>query len=397
MLAALGAHDSDPVATWLSLLAGYVRQTPGAERFEYILSDHRFPQAPRGFEAEPNPLVGASIAETGVLYEFLLAQEDMAAKREKGQFFTPDDVARFMAAQAANFGDGVWLDPCCGVGNLPYWLAERQPSPERFLVASCRFLDLDELSLLTARTLLTVAFQEDDDHLFESLEANFRSGDFLAGDLLNPEVFGDEFDYVLMNPPYVRTRTMNSALRSAPSGDLYAYFLETALMRSRGIVAITPQTFTNGARHAELRQVLIDETEQCDIFSFDNVPDTIFRGLKFGSENTNQVISTRAAITVAKRRKPGPKAASNIRTTPLVRWRSAERERMFKEVEGLLVEAPLCSRALFPKVPSSLATLYTGLCEAPQSVSDVTASAGAETLQLQVPTTPPILHLSHSP
>jgi len=383
LLAVLDILDGDSLAAWFSVLRAHVVARDSDGRFSDVLADPRMAE-PTLIDCE-DILAGTTVAEISVLYEFLLANQDMTSKRDKGQFFTPDDVARFMAAKALTFGPGTWLDPCCGVGNLTYWLIAAQGEPERFLLDSCRFLDLDDVALFTARVLMAISFQENEESLFTRLEPNFRRGDFLADSLTEPPPFDHSFDFVLMNPPYVQTTDNSGRFASVDSRDLYAFFLEHAMVNSRGVVAITPQTLTNGARHKALRRVILDNADVCEIYCFDNVPDTIFRGFKHGSENSNHVNSTRAAVTVA--RKDSQQTKQQIRITPLVRWRATERAAMFREVDEMLASPIGVEAALFPKIAPGLEDFYSELTTIPTTVGDL-AIKGPSEYSLHVPTTP---------
>src|SRR5690606_5496788 len=323
-----------------------------------------------------NVLAGCSIAEISVLYEYLLATEDMVAKREHGQFFTPDDVAQFMAEKADSFPHGIWLDPCCGVGNLAYWLIARQDDPERFLLQSMRFIDLDARALLTARTLLTLAFQQSESHLFTQLESAFRQADFLSSSI-------EDVDFILMNPPYVQSRPPSDDYEAKSSRDMYAYFLERSLKVARGVIAITPQSFTHAKRHRDLRSVILRYATHISIYCFDNVPDNIFKGYKFGSHNSNRVNSTRAAVLVALKR---PMAAARFQITPLLRWKASQRHRIFESANRFLSTPRRVSPELFPKVPPGLEDYYESLRTEGIPLGRTPSPRGH--LQLLVPTTP---------
>lgn len=385
LLLLLDQHEGDIKRTWLSALRGLVLDRNSHGEFDDILSHPWLKQSsvppPQGL------LDNMSIAELSVLYEFLLSRRSMKTKRRNGQFFTPDDIAIFMAKRALKFPSGTWIDPCCGVGNLSHWLVSCHKTPERFLLDQCRFVDIDELALLTARVLKSLAFQRDEKDLFTKLEPNFQAGDFLQESLLEPPPFAGEYDYVLMNPPYVQTADSTGQFASSASRDLYAFFLERALVNAKGMVAITPQTFTNGARHRDLREIFINNCAEAKIYCFDNVPDTVFRGFKFGSENSNQVNSTRAAISVTLRKHAGRPSAREISVTPLLRWRSSERAEMLEDADSYLIQPPGLGVHLFPKVMPGLSSRYEAMLECGTSLSDI-ARVSPGRRCLNVPTTP---------
>jgi len=378
-----GSHDHETL--WLALLKVYTSALNTHGQFDDIISDSRL--AITDTNSIENVLAEASVAEMSVLYEFLLAHDDMSEKRTNGQFFTPDDVAMFMASKSRQFGTGIWIDPCCGVGNLSYWLVKQQRRPEAFLLNNMKFVDLDDLALFSARVIMATRFQKKESSLFSKLEPNFIQGDFLRMDEQARDENGLSYDFVIMNPPYVQTSSRGLGFGSHESRDMYAFFLERAFKSSRGVIAITPQTFTNGARHRSLRSIILNESKECSIYCFDNVPDTIFRGFKYGSENSNTVNSTRAAITVASTANESAVGCKDFLITPLVRWPSRDRALMFCRVDEMLGRPVTVEADLFPKVPKGLEDLYDELCETPVRLCDVVIKHG-EGEHFNVPTTP---------
>ncbi len=319
-----------------------------------------------------NPLAGLTFQDISVLYEFSLSLNNRAQRKELGQYFTPLDAADFMAGFAADFPEGVWLDPCSSLGSLTFALVKKFPNPYEFLKNNVRLLDLDSLALLIGRALFSLFFLER--NIFKALEKSFIQCDFLDN---LPEL---TFDYVIANPPYSITEK-RSDFESGASRDLYAYFFERIAKMSRGFVLVTPQSFTNGRKFVGLRRVLVRETKNLKIFCFDNVPDTFFRGYKFGSSNTNTVNSTRAAVSVCnpKEKEPG------LFITPLIRWRSNERDQVFVRASELLTEIPKYAEK-FPKISSSLLELYNEVMLWPRLTS--LTSQSESSFFLNVPSTP---------
>jgi hypothetical protein len=339
--------------TWLGILSAHVRTKP---EFLYILESPHFKSAK---SMQVDMLSDLSIGEIGVLYEYSVAVCDADSRKSNGQFFTPDDVAIYMADQSKAFGDGVWLDPCSGIGNLSWHLTAIQEDPEDFLYHKLILSDRDELALLIARTLFTISFQKKRKRLFEEIEKNFVSFDFLSvADSGSLELFKTDsqlskipnHDFVIVNPPYLAT-DIDGRFETSRAGDLYAYFLENIIKTSRGFISITPQSFTNAGKFTSLRKLLLDNFENLTIYAFDNVPANIFKGIKFGSKNSNQANSIRASIMIAR------EGRGKRRITSLIRWRSSERDSLFKELGKFLSDVPL-SESFFPKVSKDYKKLF---------------------------------------
>ncbi|MFC5788604.1 hypothetical protein EDM22_03950 [Agromyces tardus] len=299
-----------------------------------------------------------SLTEVSVLYEYLLAHVNHQERKLAGQYFTPDDVAVFMATKAVEIGrNGRWLDPCCGVGNLSFWLARAHDDPEEFVRNRLVLVDQDPLALLSARILLTLEFERTAADVFEKLSARAFVLNALF-EALPP------FEYAILNPPYVVVPA-NRSFKTSDARDLYAYFLERVIEASNGFVSITPQSFTGGRKFRSLRALMLSNLSRIDIYCFDNVPDNMFRGVKFGSQNSNHVNSTRAAITVALRHGP-----IRRRITPLLRWRASERKQMFASAHQHL--APLVEDLVaFRKIDASLTALFQEISESRRSIKDL--------------------------
>jgi hypothetical protein len=339
--------------SWYSILATHLDSIP---ELSYVLESREFKSAKR---LKIDLLSDLSIGEIGILYEYSVTFCDSDSRKSNGQFFTPDDVAQYMAGFSKSFGPGIWLDPCSGIGNLSWHLISVQDNPEEFLVNFMVLSDKDELALLIARTLLTVSFQNNRKRLFNEIEKNFVSFDFLSvADNGSPDLFNSNLDlaripkhdFVIVNPPYLATE-IDGRFETSRAGDLYSYFLENIIKTSKGFVSITPQSFTNAGKFASLRKLLLDNYENLTIYTFDNVPANIFKGIKFGSKNSNQANSIRASIVVAREGK------GKRRITSLIRWRSSERDSLFRSLDRFLSDVPL-SEAYFPKVSKDYKKLY---------------------------------------
>lgn len=368
---------------WKSILVTRIRNL---NRCSYILKEPEF----SGVQPLDDDLIaGFSIGEVAVLYEFSVAYVDPKSRKDNGQYFTPDDVAKFMVRQIRkrNFDpNGTWLDPCSGIGNLSWHLVASQDNPEKFLSNRMLLSDRDPLALLIARTLFTLDFQSKNSKLFRTLAPRFVCIDFLANGI-DSGMFEDTYsglehipkhDYVIVNPPYLATKR-DPRFETKDAGDLYSYFLENIIKTSKGFISITPQSFTNAAKFKSLRKLLLG-FGYLRIFCFDNVPANIFRGIKFGSTNTNTSNSTRAAIIVASMN------GSSHKITPLIRWKSDQRSELFDKAGSFLAEAPLKNQ-FFPKVHPDLLPLYKEVSKPNyRRLSDLTSSRGD--FRLFVPSSP---------
>jgi hypothetical protein len=261
-----------------------------------------------------------------------------------------------MANYSKRFDNGRWYDPCCGTGNLSWFLINIQDDKEEFLKNRLVLSDKDTLALFITRTVFTLSFQDSDADLFNSIAQNFIEFDFLSvycNGTFDTLATVPVHDYAIINPPYLNT-VEDARFETAKCTDLYAYFLENVIKTSEGFISITPQSFTNAEKFFTLRSLLLHKFENLTVYCFDNVPDSIFKGVKYGSANTNRVNSVRAAIMVAGSRMKGHKITS------LLRWRTSEREQMFASLDLFLSDVVLTDR-FFPKVSCFFADYYNSL------------------------------------
>lgn len=364
--------------TWLRLLKTHAKSYP-SNTSKQILEAAEFKNVETYFE---DLLEELTIGEIGVLYEYSLAFMNPSSRKEAGQYFTPDDVAQWMASLSKKFPpESTWLDPCSGVGNLSYHLASIQGDIEKFITNQLILADRDPLALLIARTIFTLHFHKTHPNLFEALKPRMVEQDFLETyETLPPKISNLKPDYVLVNPPYAPSKDLQRETFQAR--DKYAYFLELIIKNSKGYISVTPQSYTNSDKFKQLRKLLLQNFNNITIYNFDNIPDSIFKGYKFGSTNSNTANSVRASVIVAYN-----SAKKNHKITPLLRWRAAERNKLWTQVDNLLTETVL-TETIFPKNYTGLAELYDEVKSSKYVPLRTYIMKEPTQYQLIVPTTP---------
>lgn len=324
----------------------------------------------------PDHLAGLSIGEVGVCYEAILSELDRHSRKSSGQFFTPDDAAAFMALQSDRFDpSGVWLDPCSGVGNLAWHLASRQHDPGLFVRNQLVLIDRDRTALKTAVALIAADFMAPDD--LEGCE--LLAGRAHVRDFLSPARL-PHHDFVIVNPPYARAEG-RAGFETSATRDLFAYFIEKVAKQARGFIAVTPASFLSAPKYAPLRNLLDRSSSGGEVHVFDNVPDTLFRGYKYGSNNTSKTNFVRAAITSC-----APSDA-RWRTTPILRWQVADRDRMFEQCSGLLTDRTVGPGGEWAKVHPELQAVWRALLAERMTIADLIVDRATE-YRLEVGLTP---------
>lgn len=309
--------------------------------------------------AKDNLLEGLSIGEVGACYEALLALTDRQSRKDSGQFFTPDDAAEFMARQSLSFPKGQWIDPACGVGNLSWHLARVQADPASFVAQNLIVVDKDQTALKTAVALIAAEFIAPDD--LEAWQAFSRRA--LKADYLKSRKI-PSFDYAILNPPYARAGAYTGYL-TATTRDYFAFFLERVSRDASGMIAVTPASYLSVPKYNVLREILGERFIGGDVFVFDNVPDTLFRGYKYGSSNTSSTNFVRAAITVCKPQSQG------WRITPIVRWQAHVRTQMWEQVFSLLSPRRIGPFGEWMKTLPKCEALWDRILAAPQTIADL--------------------------
>jgi adenine-specific DNA-methyltransferase len=221
--------------------------------------------------------VMASVVEAehdlvGTLYQELL---DSGERRPLGQFYTPPDVARFMASWVIRSATDRVLDPGTGSGTFLVAALNRLRelgADPRDAMGQLHGIDLDPLGTLMATLNVLLAGT--------GTHANIATGDFLLG----APPFGGYFDGVICNPPYSRHHALPASYKRHVAGvlqdlsgvrisrlsSLYVHFFIRAAytLRKGGRMAfITPHEFLDVrygnplkqflARHFDLKAIIV--------------------------------------------------------------------------------------------------------------------------------------------
>lgn len=312
--------------------------------------------------SQNNPLASMSIGEIGACYEALLALTDRKSRKDSGQFFTPDDAAHFMALQSRSFPSGQWIDPACGVGNLAWHLADVQEDSAYFVAHSLSLVDKDDTALKTAIALIGADFLDEGD---TAGLWSFQGRAVCANFLTSRKV--PDFDFAILNPPYARAPEQRG-YHTSTTRDFFAYFLERVSKSASGMIAVTPAGYLSAPKFQVLRDVMEQRYSGGRVYVFDNVPDTVFRGYKYGSTNTSTTNFVRAAITVCE------PEATQWRLTPIIRWKAHRRAELWEQADQLLSTRYLGPFGEWAKLLPDLGQLWDELLRAPKRIAHLTCA-----------------------
>ena len=254
------------------------------------------------------------------LYEIGLAIQDKYAKKESGQYYTPDDVATVMSKWYKDLQGEAICDVACGTGKLilTYLDIIGYEKARSLLQKGLVYLfDNDKVALTICKTILVCKYGRDIENKINAIYC-----DFLSKDITLPNNCK-----VISNPPYSSVNTVSDTWESTEvakkTKELYAIFMEKIITQSKCSVIITPYSFLGGNKFYSLRKIM--NRYNGFVVSFDNVPGNVFCGRKHGIFNTNTANSVRAAITVVENKTD----IKGFKFSPLIRFKNEERAALF--------------------------------------------------------------------
>ncbi len=211
-------------------------------------------------------------------------------RQERGQVFTPPEIARFMASLfGAIPSEYVLLDPGAGIGTLTAAFCERVGKLRSPRIVTAHVFEDDaklipllkqnlnncKRALSDAGHILNFVLHAEDFILATSHGLNGRQ-------LFEETGFGVECDGAIMNPPYfklrkdsVHAKLMEKIVHGQPN--IYAFFMALAarLLKQNGeIVAITPRSFCNGLYFRGFRHWYFDRVALDHIHIFESRTET---------------------------------------------------------------------------------------------------------------------------
>jgi predicted RNA methylase len=260
-----------------------------------------------------------SFDNLGELYEIGLAHSNKIAKKDMGKYYTPKDVCLVMTELLLENEIETIADVGCGTGNLIIEVLsslkeKTNIDPIDFILEGKLYLyDIDSLAVDICLAKIDILLGKK-----VSQKVNVISGDFLDKKISLPPGIS-----VITNPPYSLIKqfgknwNVDEVLLQAK--DLYAGFMNKIMNYCKNAVIVSPQSYLVASKFSKLRKKL-GEKFYGEIFSFDNVPGTLFNGRKKGIFNTNSANGVRASITSLK-----SNGHQGFKLTHLIRFRNDQR------------------------------------------------------------------------
>ncbi|MBR1747278.1 MAG: N-6 DNA methylase [Clostridia bacterium] len=259
--------------------------------------------------------------DIGRLYEIGLAIDDKYIKKDSGQYYTPNDVAHLMASFLVEGNRLTNLyDIGCGCGNLTIevlkTIKNRSETEFENLLNNIFLFEIDKTALAICLARISCYFR------IPKSSIKVATNDFLSK---NATLHKRDL-FIIANPPYSKITAIEEEWEYKScileSKDLYVGFLEKIILHAKKAVIVTPQSYIVGKNFSKLRALLFQEGSG-EIYTFDNVPGTLFNGKKEGIFNTNCSNGVRASILVFKH---DSELIHGYRMTHLIRFKNEERK-----------------------------------------------------------------------
>ena len=220
-----------------------------------------------------------SIDELIMIFEILVDSTD---KKNKGVVYTPPAIREYISGKVIKSDRiPVLIDPTCGCG--AFLISAVRTIKNKFNV-SCEDLfnkniygaDIDSYSIEKCKVLLCLLALETEGKIVENFP-NLLICNSL--ELFNSDKYRHKFDVVMGNPPYVRARNIDGAVKKTLSGwsvvtgnvDLYIpfYQLGMEMLRKDGMLGyISPNTYLQSVNGRGLRNYIRDVKASVEIINF---------------------------------------------------------------------------------------------------------------------------------
>ena len=226
------------------------------------------------------------------IFELLLSKEQI---KEYGAVYTPQPIKEFIIEELIKNDDinvnTKFLDPACGCGSIIISLAEY--INKKYGLSYCNIfktmifgIDIDKDSIFKAELLSRILAITNNEVLDEEFTFNYICGNSLDK-LTLKKIKTKKIDFIIANPPYVRSRNINTDVKkflkdfktsNIGNVDLYIPFFEIGLevLSSKGRMGyITPNTFIKSLNGRNLRKYLLNY-EKLDMIIYDFKDNVVF-------------------------------------------------------------------------------------------------------------------------
>jgi adenine-specific DNA-methyltransferase len=204
---------------------------------------------------------------------------DQAAQSAQGQYFTPERASALVASlpRLSRADCSRILDPGAGSGMLTAAIVDRICREGLIGRVEVTAVELDSTLVSTLARTVELSRQ----HGLRTgvdVEVKVVRGDVITLQTGLEAELGDDFDLVIMNPPYKKLAAISRQRRAMAAmgwetGNLYAAFLALgvdSLGPGGQLVAITPRSFANGPYFEQFRKRLLSQVAFDRLHTFES-------------------------------------------------------------------------------------------------------------------------------
>lgn len=277
-------------------------------------------------------------------------------KKASGVFFTPDDVADYLASFVWDKEDGLIVDPACGSGSLLRAVLRKRvragQDPLKALGSLCG-IDISPVALQTCAYVLGLEAAAHGARFGDALSVIRRN--LVQADATRLSTLGETLAFhadpqiaaVIANPPYGRqacgASRQPALFEGRPRGqeDAYLRFLTSALESLNGngrIAFVIPLSISCSGTPSvsRVRSRLLAAPGWTRFVHFDRTPDSLF-----GDD-----VKVRNAIVLHEQ---SQKEFTRIESTSLRRWAVQDRSELWRDLSSVEVTG-LTSKHGVPKI-----------------------------------------------
>ncbi|MDR1238004.1 MAG: Eco57I restriction-modification methylase domain-containing protein [Propionibacteriaceae bacterium] len=204
---------------------------------------------------------------------------DQASQSVQGQYFTPELAAELIASfpRLPKADCLRVLDPGAGSGMLTAAIVDRVCREGEIGRVEVTAAELDPI-MLPALDRTAELCRQQGHRMGVDVEVKVVQGDVIALQTGFEAELGDDFDLVIMNPPYRKLASLSWQRRAMAAagwetGNLYAAFLALgvdSLAPGGQLVAITPRSFANGPYFEQFRKRLLSQVALGRVHTFES-------------------------------------------------------------------------------------------------------------------------------
>jgi type I restriction-modification system DNA methylase subunit len=193
-----------------------------------------------------------------ILGAFYQSIQSVSQKSNTGSYYTPGKLLKDIQVN----GDKTILDPCCGSGGILLNILTKAHNPSKIFAR-----DIDETALNICFINFALFFNDKD------IAVNISKQDITAnnGDFLFSNACGEQFDYIITNPPWgskFSKKGKDALIASYPeleTSEIFSISLYNSLkmLEKEGeLFFFLPYSFLNVAAHKNIRHYVFNKDDK---------------------------------------------------------------------------------------------------------------------------------------